>query len=61
MATKLRNAISAIPPEGEWWSSSGEEEFVAAGERLLDLGMEEEEIVAFLTELYCAVAGEFGG
>lgn len=56
----MREAIKQIPGQDGWWSSSGEETFLAVADRMLGAGMEADDVVEILEQAYGAVANEFG-
>ena len=48
-----------LPNEGEWWSD-GYLKFIDSAEKMIKSGMSEETIKEILSDLYKAVAYEFG-
>lgn len=56
---RLTERIDKIPPEG-FWNSSTWERFQEVGRRLRGKGISEDEVIEILTELYFAVASEYG-
>lgn len=58
----LRKRIaSEVPANGSFWTSTAKDEYTSFGLKLLDDGYHEDEIVEWLSGLYGATAGEFGG
>lgn len=49
-----------LPSDGEWFSS-GDEDFMEQGLKMLHKGFTLEEVKEILQKLYNATAGEFGG
>ncbi len=56
----LKKAIKKIPPDGEWWSSSGEDDFNDIAGKLKKHGVPDEVILDVLETAYSAVSGEYG-
>ena len=48
-----------LPNEGEWWNG-GYTEFIKRAQFLYENGITENDIKEIFTDLYSAVAGEFG-
>lgn len=42
-----------------WWKQSTRETFISCYSKLKKQGMNESEIIEILSDLYCAVSGEF--
>jgi len=56
----LKNWIeNELPSEGEWWSD-GYHEFIDSAAKMLKVGMSEATIKEILSDLYKAVASEYG-
>lgn len=61
ISKELEKYIESIPPGDEgWWNSSGREDFIKEAERLLSFSVPEDTIKDVFTNLYSAVAGEYG-
>ena len=56
----LAEKIAQIPGEDGWWKSYSEERFNGLADRLIALGMSEDETVSFLTTAYYAVSNCYG-
>lgn len=54
---RIRDEIAG---DDGFWNSSSEETFVEAAKKLQLIGMGDEEILEMLSDLYSAVAAEFG-
>lgn len=60
ISQELRDWIMfELPEDGEWWNS-GYETFIQYANFLYDEGITEDDIKEIFTDLYSAVAGEFG-
>lgn len=57
----IENFVEKMEELGiEFWSSGTEERFEKYAEKLIKLGMSEEDTLSFLSDVYSAVSGEFG-
>lgn len=61
LSASLKESIIAIAGEDGFWKSSSEDIFLSAGERLINKGFTEEEVVDLLSDLYYATANCYGG
>lgn len=52
--------ISKIPGDQGFWKSNTSSAYQAAADRLLILGMSEDDIIEFLSNLYFSTAEEYG-
>jgi hypothetical protein len=57
---KLKQAVKAIPINGEWWDSGSEEMFRDLASQLTENGFTLEDAIELLMAAYGAVAAEFG-
>lgn len=60
LSADLKAALDGMAYGGEGFQKGGDEVFYRACERLIGLGVSEEEAVELLDGLYWAVANEFG-
>lgn len=56
----LKERIEAIPGSDGFYKSRTADTFLGAANELRDVGMKEDDVIDLLTNLYHAVAGEFG-
>lgn len=61
LSASLKASIIAIAGDEGFWKSSSEATFLSAGERLVNKGFTEEEVVDLLSDLYYATADCYGG
>ena len=57
---ELKKRIKEIAGDRGWWTKAGEEAFIDVGERLLDKGIPECEVIELLEICYGAVSVEYG-
>jgi len=57
----LRTRVKEIPGKDGFWSSSSEETFQEAAMLMTKRGLDVEDTIEILTDVYSAVANEFGG
>lgn len=57
---EIAELVDSIPDD-EWWHMSTRETFINVAGTLLEAGFELGDIQAILSDLYVAVANEFGG
>ncbi len=60
ISDELRENVKKIPPSGEWWHLSGEENYLRLAEKLVGYGLSDEEALDILKWAYAAAANEFG-
>lgn len=58
---EFKNSIKEIPGEQGFWKAETELLYLDTAVRLLKLGLNEEEVLDLLTNLYSITASEFGG
>ena len=59
-AEKITSLVDSIPNSGEWWTQYGRGVFIESAEKLIALGLSEEQTALFLHKLYQAVSAEYG-
>lgn len=57
----VKKKVDIIPGDEGWWKSRSQEVYYRLAQRLVELGMGEEEIDTFLRDAYYAAADCFGG
>ena len=60
MTKKLLTEIKQIPGDDGFWNKSTEVTFKKTAQKLLDKGFGHDEVIEMLSNLYSAVASEFG-
>jgi hypothetical protein len=57
---RLEEEIEMIPNGEEWWKSTSKKIFFDRGVKLLEHGIEFDEVVTILEDLYWAASAEYG-
>ena len=57
---EVKKRIAKIPPDGEWWNTSGEKSFLKYHEELVGYGLDHEVALDLLESIFYTVSGEYG-
>jgi hypothetical protein len=58
---ELRQVIKTLPTSCEWFDTDGEKRFNECANKMINAGMELNDIKDILVSCYVAVANEYGG